>query len=97
MPGLELFGRKEEVSVLQSCFQRIIKTDGSIVKFDANFTTEIPKTDKELVFVRGHSGVGKSSLTRSLIKEVKSLDAALFVEGKFDLITSNEVCLTFIV
>jgi len=91
MSELELFGREEEVSTLQLCFQRMAKTQSTIVEFDPNFTTGISKADKELVFVLGHSGVGKSSLTRSLIKDVNHLDNALFVEGKFDLITSNEV------
>ncbi|CAJ1956541.1 unnamed protein product [Cylindrotheca closterium] len=91
MPDLGLFGREEEVSTLQSCFQRMVaKTEGTIVRCDVNFTTDIPQADKELVFVLGHSGVGKSSLTRSLMKDVARLENALFVEGKFDLTTSNE-------
>ncbi|CAJ1957598.1 unnamed protein product [Cylindrotheca closterium] len=43
---------------------------------------------KELILVGGQSGVGKSSVIRSIKNDV--LVEGLFVEGKFDMNTSNE-------
>ncbi|CAJ1956545.1 unnamed protein product [Cylindrotheca closterium] len=94
MTSLELFGREKEVSTLKSCFQRLVNTgpegivtDGDVTMTECFLKSEI---DKELVLLAGQSGSGKSALSRSVIKDVNNLDNALFVEGKFDLITSNE-------
>lgn len=95
MTSLELFGREKEVETLKSCFHRLVNTgpkdivtEGDVTSSESFLQSEI---DKELVFVSGHSGVGKSSLCRSIQEDVNKLDNGLFVEGKFDLITSNEV------
>ena len=43
---------------------------------------------KELILVGGHSGSGKSSLIKSMENDISF--EGLFVEGKFDMNTSNE-------
>jgi len=92
MSKLGLFGRGEQVSTLRKCFQHIASKNDECngVKFDANFRSDSSKIEKELVYIFGNSGVGKSALTRIILNDVNSLDNGLFVEGKFDLITSNE-------
>ena len=67
-----LIGRDEQISELKSCHDRLISD----------------KQKKELVMVAGESGIGKSSLVRTLHNEVSA--KGLFVEGKFDMNTSNE-------
>eukprot|EP00980_Cylindrotheca_fusiformis_P013153 scaffold3327_cov61-Cylindrotheca_fusiformis.AAC.1 len=47
---------------------------------------------KELVFIKGYSGVGKSSLAKTLEKEINSRKDGIYVEGKFDFNASNEPC-----
>ena len=42
-------------------------------------------TRKELVFIKGYSGVGKSTLARTLEQSVGDMKNAVCVQGKFDL------------
>ena len=69
-----LIGRDAEISTLNACYARLM----------ANGNTR-----KELILVGGQSGVGKSSLIRSTIDSKISI-AGIFVEGKFNMNTSNE-------
>lgn len=89
-----LFGRSNEVNILKTCFQRMMKTNSnnnvsfrSKLEVSSFYTSE---THKELVFIRGVSGTGKSTLSRCIRSEVDASENGLFVEGKFDLMTSNE-------
>lgn len=68
-----LVGRDEEMSTLKSRYELLIMSQGN---------------NKELILVAGESGVGKSSVIRTM-KKLISVDG-LFVEGKFDMNTSNE-------
>lgn len=90
--SLELYGRDEEISVLRLSFRRMMKTKhGSIV--DSKLATHrftASGSHKELVFIQGTSGVGKSSLAKSIRQVVDELENGLYVEGKFDLMISNE-------
>lgn len=94
MPTRELVGRQQEVSTLQNCFERMVKAKRSnSMNFDANFESNrfvVSTVHKELVLIRGKSGVGKTSLAKSIRSGVDEAENGIFVEGKFDLITSNE-------
>ncbi|KAL3939929.1 MAG: hypothetical protein SGBAC_005438 [Bacillariaceae sp.] len=67
-----LVGRGAEMSTLNACYDRLMTADRR----------------KELVLVGGQSGVGKSSVVRSMASNFSM--EGLFVEGKFDMTTSNE-------
>lgn len=45
---------------------------------------------KELVLIKGYSGVGKSTLANTLEKKVKETETGIFVRGKFDLVHRDE-------
>eukprot|EP00980_Cylindrotheca_fusiformis_P017950 scaffold5703_cov132-Cylindrotheca_fusiformis.AAC.9 len=72
-----LVGREREVESLLSCFSRMNrKKDG--------------KYWKELVFVKGYSGSGKSMLTTMLEKPLAPFENGVMVRGKFDLNQRDE-------
>ncbi|CAJ1938980.1 unnamed protein product [Cylindrotheca closterium] len=48
-------------------------------------TIEISKVKKKLVFIKGFSGVGKTTLARTMQLEVMKGGDGCYVEGKFDL------------
>mmetsp|Transcript_33625 Transcript_33625/g.81470 ORF Transcript_33625/g.81470 Transcript_33625/m.81470 type:complete len:1082 (-) Transcript_33625:65-3310(-) len=86
--SLGLVGRDKEASILRSSFTRMM----------ADKTTEEPPSspstsnnNKEVVFIHGFSGVGKSALAKGLAKEIaKNYPNGAFVEGKFGLNSSDE-------
>ncbi|CAJ1956433.1 unnamed protein product [Cylindrotheca closterium] len=93
-----LFGRENEVLTLRSCYERMMsahndQSDGVTLDYyaklaaDSFVTSTVPK---ELVYIIGTSGVGKSSLAFSIKGDVEASENGLFVEGKFDLLQSNE-------
>ncbi|KAL3932210.1 MAG: hypothetical protein SGBAC_010954 [Bacillariaceae sp.] len=89
-----LFGRKNEVSILRSCYERMRNTQqAEDVSSNAKLATDNFVTStiqKELIYIIGNSGVGKSSLAFSIRGDVEASEYGLFVEGKFDLLQSNE-------
>jgi predicted ATPase len=56
----------------------------------SNMILKISKVNKELVFIKGVSGVGKSSLARVIKRDVDSVLTGHFAEGKFDLNDSRD-------
>jgi len=76
-------GRKEEIKTIKTCLQRMVTAKRSFdkaMKFDSGFL-KIPS--KELVFIRGCSGVGKTTIARKLSSYVAKSKGGLFVEEKF--------------
>jgi hypothetical protein len=72
-----LVGREQEIATLKSCFTRMTEgTDGN--------------GKKELIFIRGYSGIGKSTLAKTLEKSVTDTKNGILVEGKFDLNKSDD-------
>lgn len=70
--ALELVGRDKEMNLLETSLNRVVEAPGS----------------RELVFISGLSGTGKTALATSLEKSVK--ESGLFVTGKFDLYLRDE-------
>jgi histidine kinase len=73
-----MVGRERETKVLQSCLERL---------------NQQQKTNKrkELVFIKGYSGVGKSTLAYTLEKIVTdNLKKGIFVHGKFHFNNRDE-------
>ena len=69
-------GRGREMDCLQSCLDRL--------------TSPQERKRKELVLIKGHCGVGKSSLVHILEETIASSTDALFAMGGFDLDNSGE-------
>jgi predicted ATPase len=69
--SIDLVGREREIFTLQFCLARM--------------TADPDDRMKEIVMIKGYSGVGKSSIAKTLEKSVSELDNAVFVRGKFDL------------
>ena len=80
--SLGLYGREAETAALQTCLDRLTTTDNN------EATSQGPRR-KELVWIRGQSGTGKSALCHSLGPKVKKIKGA-FVSGKFDLYLRDE-------
>jgi len=53
-------------------------------------TITTSKVKKELVFIKGFSGVGKTSLARTIKQDLDSMEGGRYVEGKFDLNEGKE-------
>ena len=99
--SMEMFGRDKENDTLKDCLTRMMtKVDGDEQNKQWNeppsSTAGSPVTmaksniQKELVFIQGYSGVGKTRLAQSLQQEMLAYDNGVFVEGKFDMNTSVE-------
>lgn len=73
-------GREREIETLQNCLDNMTSREQ-----EAN-----ERSNNELVFIKGYSGVGKSSLAQGLEKSVTAMENGLFVKGKFDLNDSDE-------
>jgi len=80
LKSLGLIGRDQELSTLRSSFSRLRPNQGETA------SPSDPNTEakhKELVFIRGYSGIGKSTLAQSLRKDILSSEGA-YVEGKYE-------------
>jgi DNA replication protein DnaC len=69
--SIGLMGRERETETLQSCFNRTTKNN--------------EHGRKELILIKGYSGVGKSMLANSLEKSALDTENGIFVRGKFDI------------
>jgi len=89
-PGL--FGRDQEAATLQTCFMRMMDKERASFEFNSKFSHTFTNSTvpKEFIFIKGQSGVGKSTLAASLEKDVSAVEHGLFVKGKFDLMASTE-------
>eukprot|EP00980_Cylindrotheca_fusiformis_P030406 scaffold24776_cov230-Cylindrotheca_fusiformis.AAC.1 len=89
-----LVGREREIEVLKTCYERMMQEEKeSAAPCDQPLSTNSlvqSNVHKELVFIHGYSGVGKSSLAKTLEKEINSRKEGIYVEGKFDFNASNE-------
>jgi len=86
--SIGLVGREKETKTLQSCLTSMMdqKVAEDKNETEMNETTiGISKVKKELVFIKGFSGVGKTSLARTIKRKVGSIRGGYYVEGKFDL------------
>eukprot|EP00980_Cylindrotheca_fusiformis_P015974 scaffold4690_cov116-Cylindrotheca_fusiformis.AAC.4 len=91
--SMGLIGREREFSTLKSQLERMMKEEKKISSCDQSISTQSliqSKLHKELVFINGYSGVGKSALAKMLEQEIDGMNDGIYVEGKFDLKTSNE-------
>eukprot|EP00980_Cylindrotheca_fusiformis_P027450 scaffold20461_cov117-Cylindrotheca_fusiformis.AAC.13 len=93
--SMGLIGREREIDILKSCYHRMMEEEkGKSVPVDKSISTQSlvqSNLHKELVFVSGYSGVGKSSLAKTLKNEIVGRTAeGIYVEGKFDSNASDE-------
>ncbi|CAJ1957584.1 unnamed protein product [Cylindrotheca closterium] len=82
------FKTASNVPSLDFCAAGLVGRDNEIAALKSSHDRLVKGGKKELILVGGQSGVGKSSVIRS-IKNDFSVEG-LFVEGKFDMNTSNE-------
>eukprot|EP00980_Cylindrotheca_fusiformis_P012095 scaffold2923_cov121-Cylindrotheca_fusiformis.AAC.5 len=91
--SMGLIGRENEIKSLKTCYERMVeekKEHGPSHDQSMSERSLIQSTlHKELVLISGYSGVGKSSLAKTLEKETMTT-GGIYVEGKFDLNTSDE-------
>ncbi|KAL3937345.1 MAG: hypothetical protein SGBAC_007536 [Bacillariaceae sp.] len=83
--SLGLVGRDEEKATLKMCYERLCNKESS------GSTKEVSPTivPKELVFIQGYSGIGKSVLARTIEQETGT-PSAVYVEGKFEFTSTDE-------
>mmetsp|Transcript_13096 Transcript_13096/g.31000 ORF Transcript_13096/g.31000 Transcript_13096/m.31000 type:complete len:1255 (+) Transcript_13096:109-3873(+) len=93
--SMGLVGRSNEVFTLKNCFSRMMSQSEDDCENDT--ADALPKNslvqshvNKELCFIRGFSGVGKTRLAHALEQEVEDYDNGVFVEGKFDMNNTGE-------
>ncbi|CAJ1947917.1 unnamed protein product [Cylindrotheca closterium] len=79
--NIGLIGREKQVKILHSCYSTIM---------DSKKEEGIYAKNRQLVFIKGYAGVGKSMLAKTLEQKVSSTDKGCFVEGKFDYNHSDE-------
>ncbi|CAJ1953895.1 unnamed protein product [Cylindrotheca closterium] len=90
--SMGLIGRETEVSTLRYCLANLMATDSSSDSDGSNETGPF----KELVFIKGQSGVGKSSVARTVEQDLKQEERSnsnyngLFIDAKFDMNTMDE-------
>jgi ABC-type lipoprotein export system ATPase subunit len=65
-----MFGREREIEVLKS---RLV-----------HMASNLDGKRKELIFIKGYSGVGKSTLAYTLENLVTEMENRIFATGKFD-------------
>mmetsp|Transcript_3745 Transcript_3745/g.8583 ORF Transcript_3745/g.8583 Transcript_3745/m.8583 type:complete len:385 (+) Transcript_3745:156-1310(+) len=78
-----LIGRQQEITTLKSCFRCLETQNNGESLHDSEAV-------KDLVFLHGFSGVGKSKLAKTVKEEVAASKTAIFVEGKYDFVTMDE-------
>eukprot|EP00957_Ditylum_brightwellii_P026140 1976757-Ditylum_brightwellii.AAC.1 len=79
-----LVGRERETKILNSCLARMM-----MASIEEQDNQQEPRK-KELIFIKGYSGTGKSRLAHTLEKQVNSMKNGMFAKGKFDL-NNNDV------
>ena len=106
LSSLGLYGRNEEIQTLQECLKRftVVTAKGEPNMVDPmtpdppqeqpkshRFEKQDPSKRKQMVFVSGISGTGKSSLIEhALMKQVRHHTRGLFVSGKFDYLLRDK-------
>lgn len=85
--SLGLVGRDIQIASLKACFDRI---SASQTENESSPTKERNKGHKELLLIAGESGAGKSSICKVLEKQMIATKSGVFVEGKFNMYTSDE-------
>ncbi|CAJ1946467.1 unnamed protein product, partial [Cylindrotheca closterium] len=73
-----LVGREKETKRLMECYARLTNTTTNITD------TYMQSGQKELVFVHGYSGVGKTSLVSSMLEVCDQSATGFCARGKFD-------------
>mmetsp|Transcript_23577 Transcript_23577/g.57798 ORF Transcript_23577/g.57798 Transcript_23577/m.57798 type:complete len:227 (-) Transcript_23577:262-942(-) len=81
--SIGLVGREKEKEQLQSCLSRLLF-------HDRNDDHDHSDMHKELVFIQGYSGIGKSSLANTLEDTIRKMDHGVFLRGKFDLSNNDK-------
>ncbi|CAJ1928241.1 unnamed protein product [Cylindrotheca closterium] len=86
--SLGVVGRDREISVLESCFGRLLSSSQGTENRTADDPT--PPIHNELVFIQGYSGIGKSTMARSLQTIVEKSPDGVYVEGKYEFTSTDE-------
>ena len=82
--NIGLIGRDNQIEMLQSCYSRMMDSEPDERGASSN------GNNRQLVFIKGFSGVGKSMLAKTLEKKISTTDKGCYVEGKFDYNHSDE-------
>ncbi|KAL3938634.1 MAG: hypothetical protein SGBAC_006491 [Bacillariaceae sp.] len=86
--SIGLINRECQISCLKSCLNRMLDSSPEISDEE---TKEVePSNRKELIFLTGLSGSGKSAVANTLMPDVLRYDSGMFVVGKFDQTTSDK-------
>ncbi|KAL3926732.1 MAG: hypothetical protein SGBAC_013354, partial [Bacillariaceae sp.] len=88
--SIGMIGREQETAILQSRLRTLIlqadnAIDDSESEGSSSLSFQVSKVKKELVLIRGLAGMGKTSLARTVKKDVNFTKNGFFAEGKFDL------------
>jgi predicted ATPase len=82
--SLGLVGRDKETNVLNECLERLL-----VVGKEATGEDDVRGSARELVFISGVSGTGKTALAQTLASQTKQLKG-LYLTGKFDFYLRDE-------
>eukprot|EP00980_Cylindrotheca_fusiformis_P027509 scaffold20794_cov117-Cylindrotheca_fusiformis.AAC.1 len=93
MEPVGLIGRERQIEILKSRFEAMMAADDGKEKTPEADSSSDPSSpslvqscsQKELIFIKGNSGVGKSTLAQTLKKHVEAQPNGAYVTGKFEL------------
>ncbi|CAJ1938997.1 unnamed protein product [Cylindrotheca closterium] len=86
--SIGLINREYQISCLKTCLNRML---GGSPEINNEETKEVEESSKkELVFLKGLSGSGKSAVANTLESDVLRYTSGMFVVGKFDQTTSDK-------
>lgn len=88
--SIGLLNREKEITGLRSCLNRMLARSPPDGPNEEKKEAGLQSGKKELVFLSGLSGSGKSTVINSLEPDVRSHDSGMFVVGKFDQTTSDK-------
>ena len=91
--SLQLLGREKELATLDECYAQVCQSQQVTSEQDSSSTeTRHPQRARELIWIRGKSGTGKSALVEDFIRKQdrNNGNKLNLVQGKFDFFLCDE-------
>ena len=91
--SLQLLGREKELATIEECFARVCQSHQVLTKQDSSSAeTHLRQRARELIWIQGKSGTGKSALVEDFIRKQdrKNGNKLNLVQGKVDFFLRDE-------